>query len=400
MRGGLRVGNLFGIPFYINYTWFAIAGLLTLSYAFNLLNFNSSWNLPTALAVGLATSLGLFGSVLAHELAHSLAARAQGISVTSITLFIFGGMATIERESDNPWAAFRVAIAGPLLSFALFLALKLVQLSRLVPETSGLGVWVSNIAGANLIIALFNLIPGLPLDGGQILKAVVWGVTGDRHTGMKWAARSGQIVGWGTIGLGLLLGFAESSFAGLWIGFIGLFILNSARRYSQYLQLQQVLTQLMARDAMRRNFRVVDVALTLREFADRYLIPAEEREVFFADCDGRYKGMVDPEAMRQIERSQWELENLYAILTPMDQLEGIAEEASIPEVIRLMRNGDRARVPVLSPTGAIAGLIDKGDIVRSLGERLGIAISPELVQRVREENKFPAGFPVDIDSPA
>ena len=120
MRGGLRIGSLFGIPLYINYTWFFIVGLLTLSDAINLSQIYPDWSIVVATFVGLATSLGLFGSVLAHELAHSLVAQSLGISVKSITLFIFGGMATIEQEANDPWSALKVAIAGPILSFSLF----------------------------------------------------------------------------------------------------------------------------------------------------------------------------------------------------------------------------------------------------------------------------------------
>ena len=204
MRGGLRLGSLFGIPLYINYTWFFIVGLLTLSYATNLTQENDGWTAFAAAEIGLATSLGLFGSVLVHELAHSLVAKSLGISVKSITLFIFGGMATIEKEADSPWAAFKIAIAGPILSFGLFALLRGVQLTHLFSEESGIGLWLSSVAWANLIIASFNLIPGLPLDGGQILKSLIWAKTGSRQSGLKWAARSGQFLGWGGDRLGIV----------------------------------------------------------------------------------------------------------------------------------------------------------------------------------------------------
>ncbi|MGK7905904.1 MAG: site-2 protease family protein [Synechococcus sp.] len=400
MRGGLRIGSLFGIPLYINYTWFFIVALLTLSDAINLSQIYPDWSIAATTLVGLATSLGLFGSVLAHELAHSLVAQSLGISVKSITLFIFGGMATIEREANDPWSALKVAIAGPLLSFSLFLSLKGVQLSHWLDGNIALGMWVSTIAWANLILALFNLIPGLPLDGGQILKALIWAKTGSRQSGLKWAARSGQFLGWGAIGWGLLITFQEGIFSGMWIGLIGLFVLNSARRYSQYLQLVQVLSSLSVKDVMSRNFRVVDVEMSLREFAERYLLLADEREVYFADCDGRYKGLVQQEAMRSIERSRWDGDNLYAILTPMGELEGVQEEMTLPEAIRLLKQDGCSWIPVFTPTGAIAGTIDKRDVVRSLGERLGISLSPELLKQVNDTNEFPAGFPIDLEMDA
>ena len=397
MRGGLRLGSLFGIPLYINYTWFFIVGLLTLSYATNLTQENPSWSAITAAEIGLATSLGLFGSVLVHELAHSLTAKSLGITVKSITLFIFGGMATIEKEADNPWAAFKIAIAGPLLSFGLFAVLKGLQLTHWFADESAIGLWLSSVAWANFIIATFNLIPGLPLDGGQILKSLIWAKTGSRQSGLKWAARSGQFLGWGAIAWGLWLTFLYGIFTGMWIGLIGLFILNSARRYTQYLQLVQVLSSLPAKDVMSRNFRVVDADQSLREFAESYLLLAEEREIYFADRDGRYQGLVEQERMRGIERSVWDNETLMAIVTPMDDLHGVTEEAAIPKAIELLKQDGVQWVPVLSPTGAISGTIDKGDIVKSLGSQLGISIPPELLQKVRDTNEFPAGFPIDLD---
>ncbi|MGK7911400.1 MAG: site-2 protease family protein [Synechococcus sp.] len=397
MRGGLRLGSLFGIPLYINYTWFFIVGLLTLSYATNLTQENAEWTALSAAEIGLATSLGLFGSVLVHELAHSLVAKSLGISVKSITLFIFGGMATIEKEADRPWAAFKIAIAGPLLSFSLFAVLSGVQLAHWFPEDSGIGLWLSSVAWANLIIASFNLIPGLPLDGGQILKALIWAKTGSRQSGLKWAARSGQFLGWGAIAWGLWLTFLYGIFTGMWIGLIGLFILNSARRYSQYLQLVQVLSSLTAKDVMGRKFRVVDAEMSLREFADRYLLLADDREVYFADRDGRYQGLVEQDRMRAIERSLWDSESLTAIVTPMDQLTGVTEDSVIPKAIDILKQDRVQWIPVFSPTGAVSGTIDKGDVVKSLGERLGINIPPDLLQKVRETNEFPAGFPIDLD---
>ncbi len=381
MTSRLRIGSLWGIPFFIDYTWFPVALLLVLSY-------------------GVLTALGLFLSLLAHELAHSLVARAHGIRVNSITLFIFGGMAAIEREVPNPLGAFWVAVAGPLLNLSLFAILSLA-LAWATPETL-MSSTLTNLAAINLTLALFNLLPGLPLDGGQMLKAAIWGVTGDRQRGMIWAARAGQFVGFGLLGLGLLVVFA-GSLNGLWLGLIGLFILNNARRYSQYAQLQQVLGRLKAGDVMTRNFRVLDASMSLREFVDRYVVPSSlkpeaegathpEAEVYFAEEDGRYRGLVRPELLSDIERSQWDHLNLKAILKPMEQLQGVREETPIPQVIQMMRQSEPRRVLVLTPTGAIAGLIDRGDVVAMAARQLGVMLPQEVVQRIRDSQEWPPGF--------
>ena len=381
MTSRLRIGSLWGIPFFIDYTWFPAALLLVLSY-------------------GLLTAVGLFLSLLAHELAHSLVARAYGVRVNSITLFIFGGMAAIEREVPRPLGAFCVAVAGPLLSLGLFVLFSMAR-AWAVPE-SMLASTLASLAAINLTIALFNLLPGLPLDGGQMLKAAIWGWTRDRQKGMLWAARAGQGVGWGLVGLGLLVVF-WGSLNGLWVGLIGLFILNTARRYSQYAQLQQVLARLKAADVMTRQFRVLDANMSLREFVDRYLVPSSLRpeaptqpaEVYFAEEDGRYRGLVRPELLNDIERSQWDRLTLKAILKPMEQLQGVREETPIPQVIQMMRQAEPRRILVFTPAGAIAGLIDRGDVVAMAARQLGVVLPQEVVQRVRDSEEWPPGFQVE-----
>jgi Zn-dependent protease len=402
MQGGLRVGNLLGIPFYIDYSWFPIAGLVTLSYALDLSQDYPKTPFLLILLGGALMALGLFSSVLAHELAHSFVALLQGIRVNSITLFVFGGMAAIDREARRPIGAFAVAIAGPLFSLALATLFFWILREDWLPQSSFWVSWIQRLASINLVIGVFNLLPGLPLDGGQVLKAVIWGLTGNRSQGILWAARSGQWVGMSLLGVALWSVFVWERVEGLWIGLVGLFILNNARNYAQYSQLQQIVAGLKARDAMTRNFRVLDANMSLREFVDRYLILPEQEaspEVFFAESDGRYRGLVQPEKVRLIERSDWEQLTLSAILTPMDHLQGVGEDSPLPQVIALMQQTELRQVPVFTPSGSIAGLINKGDIVAALGHHMGVTISPEFLQRIRQNNEFPPGFPIGSEGP-
>jgi len=201
MQASWRIGSLFGIPLFLDPSWFFILAFVTIINAQNLdPTFGSSW----AWSGGFVMALLLFGSVVLHELGHSLAARSQGIKVNSITLFLFGGVASIDRESKTPGEAFQVAIAGPAVSltlFGLFYALS----QALPPSSLGENI-VSDLAHINLVLALFNLIPGLPLDGGQVLKAAVWKLTGNRFQGVRWAARTGKAFGGLAIALGLGVG--------------------------------------------------------------------------------------------------------------------------------------------------------------------------------------------------
>ncbi len=225
MNGNLKVGNLFGIPFYINPSWFFVLGLMTLSFGGNL-TYQTQLTGIYPWLLGLITSLLLFASVVAHELGHSFVAIAQGIEVKSITLFIFGGLATLGKESETPEQSFLVAIAGPLVSIILFVFLTLVLNSISLPLS--LQIVVSLLAYINLVLAIFNMIPGLPLDGGNVLKAIVWKATGNPQKGIIWAGRVGQFFGWTAIVIGILGTFSILPYGSFWTVLIGWFLLRNA----------------------------------------------------------------------------------------------------------------------------------------------------------------------------
>ncbi len=171
--------------------------------------------------LGLLTALLLFASVLAHELGHSFVAKSQGVGVNSITLFLFGGLASLEKESETPAEAFWVAIAGPLVSFLLFGLFSVITATSVLPAP--LAAILSLLSSINLALGLFNLIPGLPLDGGNILKAAVWKVTGNPYKGVRFASRVGQFFGWTAIASGLLPFLLYGSFGNFWNLLIGWF---------------------------------------------------------------------------------------------------------------------------------------------------------------------------------
>jgi len=224
MQAGWRIGSIFGIPLFINSSWFLIIIWATVVIR---QDYVEQWGPSLSWSAGLAVALLLFASVLLHELGHSLVAKSQGIKVNSITLFLFGGVASIDRESKTPGQAFQVAIAGPMVSLGLFVLLRIT--TQLLPEPSLMGMIAQRLAGINLILAIFNMIPGLPLDGGQVLKAAIWKVTGNRFTGTRWAARTGQFLGMGAI----IIGITNLQSGGLWIALIGWFILQNASSYTR-----------------------------------------------------------------------------------------------------------------------------------------------------------------------
>ncbi len=391
MQTGWRVGSLFNIPLFIDNSWFFIVLFITFSQGSDpnrvaLLGTGGAW------AVGLLYALLLFGSVLLHELGHSLVAQSQGIKVSSIKLFLFGGVASIERESTTPGGAFKVAAAGPAVSIALCVLLTLLgATSSLPPVAIGL---VREVAQVNLVLALFNLLPGLPLDGGQIFKAAVWKITNSRTTGVRWAAKSGQVVGWAGLVLGAIaFAMTGSIFAALWPVLIGLFILRNAGAYNRMNTLQEELAKLKTGDAAVRDFRVLDANMTLRQFADEYLLEDKKAApVYFASSDGRYRGMVTIEDLRQVERSEWEYRNLHSIARPLLEIPHIGENTPLTEAIQLLEDEKISRLTVLTPADAVAGTLDRGDIVRSVARQLKLPITEPIIEKIKQDGVYPAGL--------
>ncbi|NJK66407.1 MAG: site-2 protease family protein [Microcoleus sp. CSU_2_2] len=386
MQTGWRIGSLFGIPLLIDYSWFVILALATSEYASNY----RLWGPALSWSAGLAIALLLFGSVLLHELGHSLAAMSQGIKVNSITLFLFGGIASIESESKTPGQAFQVAIAGPLVSLGIFFILGLG--SQVLPPTNLLKIVAERVAEINLILGLFNLIPGLPLDGGQVLKAAIWKITGSRFVGVQWAAKIGQVLGWLAIAFGLILCLLAGEYSGLWIALIGWFAIRNATAYSQFTSLQEALLKTKAGDAMSREFRLVDADSTFREFADRYLLEVNPFPFYVASSNGRDLGLVSIDDIRFTERSQWEIQTLHNILQPLEKIATVSEKASLAEVINSMESRQLPRIIVLSPIGSVAGTIDRGDVVKALAKYLKPRISDADIKRSKEENSYPQGL--------
>jgi Peptidase family M50/CBS domain len=286
-----------------------------------------------------------------------------------------------------------VAIAGPAVSFSLFVLLSLIRYALPLPEPA-IAV-LDNLAGLNLVLALFNMIPGLPLDGGQVLKAAIWRATGSRLKGVRWAARVGQILGWTAVFLGAIAYMHQQEFGLLWIALLGWFGVRNASAYLRVTELQQMLMQLKASDAMTREFRVVEADLRLRQFADEFLLKITPQPIYYAASEGRYRGLVQVEALQAIEQNRWELQPLLDIVQPLDEIPSVAESTSLKQVLVQLEAESLRRITVLSPAGAVAGVIDRGDILRALGEKLNLPISADLIKRIKEEGVYPPGLQLE-----
>jgi Zn-dependent protease/CBS domain-containing protein len=368
MNGNIRVGNLFGIPFYVNPSWFLVLGLVTLSYGNGLAAQFPDLSGGLPLLLGLVTALLLFASVVAHELGHSVVALRQGIAVNSITLFLFGGLASLEKESETPAGAFWVAIAGPLVSFLIFGIATLVGGSLQIagPIGSILGL----LAYVNLTLGIFNLIPGLPLDGGNILKAAVWKITGNPYKGVKFASRVGQVFGWMAIASGILPFVLSGSFGNIWNVLIGSFLLQNAGRSAQYARVQEQFVGLTAADAVTPNGPIVLGQLTLRAFADKLILSRNSwRQFLVVDTEGKLLGAIAVDALQAIPTDRWASTLVSELAQPVEASEMIDSEQPLMDVVKRLEENKFSTLTVVHNSGVLVGLLEKASILSLLERR-------------------------------
>jgi Zn-dependent protease/predicted transcriptional regulator len=370
MNGNIRIGNLFGIPFFINPSWFFVLALVTWSYGSGLTQFPELTGV-TPWLLGLVTALLLFSSVLAHELGHSFVAISQGISVKSITLFIFGGLATLEKESETPLQAFSVAIAGPLVSLLLFGLFTFVATTA--PLTTPMQAIISLVAYINLVLAVFNMIPGLPLDGGNVLKAIVWKVTGNPNKGVIIAGRVGQVIGWIAIALGILSVIGVSQVGSIWTLLIGTFLLQNAGFAAQSATVQDKLSQYTAEDAVIADSPLVSSSLSIREFVNNYVIGKERWKKFLVvDKNQQLLGFITTEDLKQIHTSDWNDIYLTELVKPVPEVDTIAADTSLLEVAKLFETTEARELVVIGAAGKVLGLLEKASIIKLMTEQENI----------------------------
>lgn len=366
MNKSFRVGNLFGIPFYINSSWFFVLFLVTLTYSSNLAEQFPELGGILPLILGLIAALLLFSSVLAHELGHSFVALSQGIEVKSITLFLFGGLASLDRESKTPGEAFWVAIAGPLVSIVLFGLFTVINTFTAI--NGPLAAIIQLLAYINLALALFNLIPGLPLDGGNILKSIVWKITNNPYKGIIFASRVGQAFGWLAIISGLIPTFLFSSFPNIWNILIGWFLLQNAGRSAQYAEIQGTLANLTAADAIIPNSPIVSESLSLREFVNEYVIGKDSRKQFLVINEvEQLVGIINVDDLKIVNTSEWPVVMVKELTKPVTDMETVVAKTSLLEVVSLLEQKQINELTVIDENGALVGLIEKASI-RSLLE--------------------------------
>ncbi len=372
MEASLRLGRLFGIPLELSYTWFFVFAMVTLSLAmYYFPTHYPLWSPATYWLVGLATSVLFFASVVAHELAHSLVARASGIPVRSITLFIFGGVASIAREARKPADELVMALVGPLMSVALaalFGALWL--LTRGISQP--LAALARYLGWINLSLALFNLIPGFPLDGGRVLRSIVWGLTGN----LRWATRLASLVGQGVAALFIIVGLGMSVAGrwadGLWLIFIGWFLENAAVRSYRQLVLRQALRGVTVAEVMSRDCIAVPGDMPLTRLVYDYLL-GTGRRCFFVTEEGKLRGLLTVHNVKGIPQPRWDEVTVAQAMTPYNALKKVSPQDEALAVLERMDEEDVNQMPVVEE-GRLVGLIGRDRLLHFVRTRLELGL--------------------------
>jgi Zn-dependent protease len=362
MKSSLRLGRILGIPIGVNYTWFAVFALVTVSLATGYFPSRySDWSLAGYLGVGLLTSLLFFGSVLIHELAHSVVALTRGIPVKGITLFIFGGVANIGREPDRPLTEFLIALAGPIASLLLaasFGLFWLVGQASGLTALAGLGLYLATI---NLWLALFNLLPGFPLDGGRVLRSVVWAWTGNMNQATRWAARSGRAIALLMIAGGGFMILTGNWGNGIWLAFIGWFLENAASQSAKQADIREALEGYTAGDFAASSCQTVDSNMPLDWVVRDYVLP-HGQNCFMVTEGPQAKGIATLGQIQKVPRQRWGWTPMRQIMTPLAKIQPVrASEAAYSVLERMIADG-QSLLPVVDHTGFL-GLVRQDNLL-------------------------------------
>ncbi len=393
MLGGFKLGRIFGITIRIDWSWLFIFLLIAWNLGTVFTQVHPGWTIGLVWLTATVAAVLFFGSVLAHELAHSLVARARGVPVRSITLFLLGGVSDIQREPSSPLAEFLITIVGPATSIVL--GLLLISLSgvaigpldavagspfnlvrRLDPLTTLL-LWLGTI---NIVVGLFNLIPGFPLDGGRILRSILWAITRNLRRATHWASLVGQAIAWLMIltGIAMIFGvrlplLGTGFISGLWLIFIGWFLNSAAAQSYRQVIIEDILAGVSVSQLMRMNPLAVPAAISIGDLVRDYMMGTEEQS-FPVMSGGQFAGIVTVEDVRQVPHQRWATTTVAQIMAPADRMVEVTPDEDAAEALRELTQRDAAQLPVVR-NGQMIGMLRRRDIARWVQLHSGPSLS-------------------------
>jgi Zn-dependent protease/CBS domain-containing protein len=383
MKSSWRLFRIAGIDIGVHYTWLFIFILISWSLAVGLFpQQHPGWSTSTYWAMGIFTALALFISVLLHELAHSLVAQARGMKVGSITLFIFGGVSNLEEEPQKPRIEFQMAVVGPLTSLvlgfvlwglAMALAGTTVSFTSLINGDkfhTALASVVGYLGWINVTLAIFNLIPGFPLDGGRVLRSILWGSTGNLQKATNAAATVGRLFGWGFIIVGILMVFGVSLpvvgsglFGGLWIAFIGWFLNSAAEASRREMTLREHLSGVRVKDVMNAQAGSIDPETTVEQLVANIFQRLHGRAVPVCKND-RLQGIVTIDDVKKVPREQWAVTPVESIMT-RQPLYTVTPDSGLHDAFKMIAQHAINQV-LVTQDGRCIGMLSRADIIAHL----------------------------------
>jgi Zn-dependent protease/predicted transcriptional regulator len=392
MRKGIRLGRLAGIEIFADWSLLLIFFIIAFGLASGVFPaWHPEW--PAALAWGTALgAAALFlASVLVHELSHALVGRIGGIPVRRITLFMLGGMAHMEREPPTWRSELAVAAVGPLTSLVLGLAF--LWLAGLVAgplevdlddprgalaQLSPLATLLLWLGPVNILLAVFNLVPGFPLDGGRVLRAILWGATGSLRRATRWASLGGQAFAWLLIGAGVLMVFGwrfpllgGGAFGGLWLMLLGWFLNNAALVSYRQLLVKQALDEVRVGRLMQQRVARIDPDLPVVELVEKHIMASGQR-VLPVERDGRFLGLVSLTDLQKTERRAWDRMRASEIMTPLARLSCVSPDTDAAEALDELGRRGVNQLPVLEE-GKLVGLLRREDVLKWLSLHEGVS---------------------------
>jgi Zn-dependent protease/CBS domain-containing protein len=378
LGASIRLFSVTGIDVHLHVSWLVVAGLVTWSLATSFFPAAVPGARPAEhWILGAVAAALLFASVLVHELAHSLVARHRGLDVRSITLFIFGGVSNLAGEAKQPGAEFQIAVVGPVTSFILG------AVALLAATTAGQGTPVEAMAGylavVNIVLGAFNLVPGFPLDGGRVLRSIVWSATNDLRRATEIATGVGQIVAWGLMLWGFWRVLDGDVFGGIWMAAIGWFLQNAAVASLQQTVLETRIRRLRVADVIRPDPSGVPPDTSVADLIERFVLPGARRAVPVV-LDGEAVGIVTLSDIHPVPPERRRVTTVDQIMTPRERLVTVSPTTPLSAAIDALGSGDYEQVPVVDG-GRLVGLLNRADVLREIQIREALDLADDVSRR-------------------
>jgi Zn-dependent protease/CBS domain-containing protein len=372
VSSGIRIARIAGVSISLHVSWLVIVAWLT--YAFAELQFPGEfpdWSPELRWGAAAATALLFVVSVLVHELSHALVARRVGVHVTGITLFIFGGATAMESEPRTPGQEALIVAAGPVSSLVLGTVLWLAQLPLGPVGVGGILGWLAFI---NLTLGAFNLVPGFPMDGGRLLRALLWRWRGDRYAATRSAATIGQFVAYGLIAIGVLLALNEALVTGIWLGLIGWFLSTAAEAEVSQLGVERTLHGVRVRDIMDADPPSVSPNESVADLVNERMLRGEHRTFLVRHDDGGLAGLISLSDVRRVPRESWDGARVTDVMTRFADLATVSPDDEVEAAMKLLQTRGVDQLPVISEGRSIAGLVTRLGIMRLIETRLRLGV--------------------------